>query len=397
VRTLGLRLAGVDPVYIDLVFATAMLIELELVCTTLTGISTEHLIVTAVASLLLVIPLTFRRRSPGAALVTVAVVVATQALLGGLLLSTPISDQVGPFVVIIALSYSAGAWLDFRPSLVAFGVALALVEISQFLSGAGSIPSGITGIASAGFYAALAVTPPWLVARLVRRHTSRSEAFRELTELSSSELEVRQTAAIANERARIGSELQDVIAHSISAMVIQAGGARLLMDGDPNRAREAVLNVERTGREALADLRRLLGMLRKDDDPQALSPQPGLAQVQALIASVSHGDVVCDLKVVGVPIDMTPGVDLVAYRVVESALLAASARPSHRDTVTIRYAANQLEIEIVGDIAIPDLAKRMQSVTQRVALYRGSLHMMPISADGFLVQARLPLTVGIPA
>ena len=88
--------------------------------------------------------------------------------------------------------------------------------------------------------------------------------------------DAREAAAIAGERARIGCELQDIIAHSVSAMVVQAGGARLLLRSEPDRARESILNVEETGREALADMRRLLGMLRKDDDPRALSPQPGL-------------------------------------------------------------------------------------------------------------------------
>ncbi len=164
-RTMGLRLASVDPTYLDLAFAAAMLIELELVGATIAGISREHQIVTAVACLLLVIPLLLRRRSPGVALVAVGLVAAVQTLLGGALLSTGISDEVGPFIVIIALSYSAGAWLDFRSSLVAFGVALVLVEASQFLPGGGSIPSGMSEIASTAFYAALVVIPPWLVGR----------------------------------------------------------------------------------------------------------------------------------------------------------------------------------------------------------------------------------------
>ena len=101
------------------------------------------------------------------------------------------------------------------------------------------------------------------------------------------------------ERARIGSELQDIIAHSVSAMVIQAGGARRRLRSDPERARDSILNVEHTGRDALADLRRLLGMLRKDDDPRALAPQPGLNQLGALIDSVRDAGLACELRIRG--------------------------------------------------------------------------------------------------
>jgi len=134
------------------------------------------------------------------------------------------------------------------------------------------------------------------------------------------EREQLESAAIVQERARIGSELQDIIAHSVSAMVIQAGGARRALRSDPDRARDSMRNVEQTGREALADLRRLLGMLRKDEDPRALAPQPGLKQLRELIGSMRDIDVQCELRIEGMPIDLTPGVDLVGYRVIEAAL-----------------------------------------------------------------------------
>jgi len=99
----------------------------------------------------------------------------------------------------------------------------------------------------------------------------------------------RERAAIANERLTIGRELQDIIAHSVSVMVVQAGGARRSLQSEPDRAREAILNVEQTGREALAEMRRLLGLLRKDDDPQALSPQRASSSYPSLLVRCAPG------------------------------------------------------------------------------------------------------------
>src|SRR6202043_1497050 len=112
-------------------------------------------------------------------------------------------------------------------------------------------------------------------------------------------------AAVAEERARIGTELRDIIAHSVSAMVVQAGGARMLLRRDPDRARDGIISIEETGREALGDLRRLLGILRKDDDPRALSPQPGLGQIGSLLESRSTAGATWTMRFVGEPADIT--------------------------------------------------------------------------------------------
>jgi signal transduction histidine kinase len=141
---------------------------------------------------------------------------------------------------------------------------------------------------------------------VTRRHSRRTGAFRELAAQAAAEQDTWDAAAIAAERARIGSELQDIIAHSISAMVIQAGSARLVLRSDPDRARDSIHTVERTGRQTLSDLRRLLGMLRKDDDPRALSPQPGLSQITALIDSVRRAGLTCEQSTIGDPINLTP-------------------------------------------------------------------------------------------
>jgi signal transduction histidine kinase len=241
------------------------------------------------------------------------------------------------------------------------------------------------------------IIPAWLVGRAVRGHGGRTMAFRELAAQAAQEREQRESAAIVEERTRIGSELQDIIAHSVSAMVIQAGGARRALRSDPDRAQESILAVEQTGREALADLRRLLGMLRKDEDPGALAPQPGLKQLRALIDAMRNIDVECELYTDGEPIDLTPGVDLVGYRVIEAVLQCAARHRSGPAAVTIRYRSGELELDIQGEGSIPDIDCELWGIVERVALYDGSVRTQPAGDGKFAVQARLPLREAVPA
>ncbi len=241
------------------------------------------------------------------------------------------------------------------------------------------------------------IIPAWFVGRLVRERHHRATAFGELAALAAAEQEERESAAITEERTRIGGELRDIIARSVSAMMIQAGAAGDLLRSDPARARDSILNVEQTGREALADLRRLLGMLRNDDDPRKLAPQPGLDQLASLVRAMRELGVECELRTIGEPTDLAPGVDLVGYRVIEAALLTAADHHASRAIATVRYHEHELELEIRGDSPIPDLDELLRGMSQRVSLYDGSLRALPAGQDGFGLQARLPLGVSVPA
>ncbi len=199
-----------------------------------------------------------------------------------------------PALVLLVLGYGAGVWLDERRGAAMTILAVALVFICSYLPDGGGAPGGVGETAKNVFYAAIIVAPGWLAGRVSRAQGRRNAGFKELAAVAAAEQAARRTAAIASERERIGGELQDIIAHGVSVMVVQAGSARLLLRSDPERARASILTVEHTGREALADLRRLLGMLRKDDDPRALSPQPGLKQLPALIESIRESGFACD-------------------------------------------------------------------------------------------------------
>ncbi|HEY6396177.1 MAG TPA: histidine kinase [Solirubrobacteraceae bacterium] len=393
-RALVERVTALDQRWVDWSFAIAMIIELQLEYSLSDWIPDANRLVTSVACVLFAAPIAVRRDWPALALVFCTLVAAIQTLLGGQLLTGNLAipaGGVGPILVLLALSYSAGAWLEARRSVLTLSLSLALLVACLFLPGDGGPPTGVGGIASAVFYQSLVIIPGWFVGRLAHERIRRSTAFRQLAIQAAAEQEARESAAIAQERARIGGELQDIIAHSVSAMVIQAGGARLLLRSDPDRARDSMLNVEHTGRQALADLRRLLGMLRKDDDPRALSPQPGLGQLGAMIDSVRRTGLACELRTAGERIDLTPGVDLVAYRVIEVVLLTAADHRVSRGLVTVRYAPQELEVEVSGDRTIPDLDQSLQAIADRVALYDGSLRALPPDANGFTVRAQLPL------
>jgi signal transduction histidine kinase len=389
-RALSRRIAGLDAGRVDAVLAAAILIELELEVSLDHGISASDRPLTVVVAVFFAASIAVRRRWPAGALVLCSAIAMVQALLGG-----DLSASNGVLLVPIVLAYSVGAWLDSRRAVVAVILAQSLFGGFVLLSDPNL--SSFGEIAADLFFASLLVLAPWFVGRLVLQRSHRAAAFGELAAQAAAEHDEHERAAIAQERVRIGSELQDIIAHSVSAMVIQAGGARGLLRSDPQRARESILTVERTGREALADLRRLLGMLRKDDDPRALAPQPGLDQLTTLLDLVSDGGLECELRREGEPIDLTPGIDLVGYRVIEGVLACAKDRRCARAVVSVRYLPDWLELEIRGDGSVPNLDADLRGMSERVALYEGVLETLPTGGDGFALQARLPLGAAVAA
>jgi signal transduction histidine kinase len=388
VSALHNRIARVDPRRIDAILAMAILIELEVEIQLDHGISDSHRAITIVAAALFAAPIAVRRRWPAGALVFCSAVALVEALLGGDLVASN-----GVLLVPVVLAYSLGAWLDLRRGL--FAMILGASLFAGFVLRSDSNLNSFGEIAADLFFASLLFAASWFVGRLVRERSQRAAAFGELAVQAAAEHHDRQRDAIAGERVRIGSELQDIIAHSVSAMVIQAGGARRLLRSDPARARDSILTVERTGREALADLRRLLGMLHKDDDPRALTPQPGLDELTSLLDSVRDGGLACQLRSEGEPIDLTPGIDLVGYRVIERVLVCAAHHRCGSALVSVRYLPDRLELEIRGEGSIIGLDADLRGMSERVTLYDGILETLPAGHDGFALRARLPLGAAV--
>jgi len=203
--------------------------------------------------------------------------------------------------------------------------------------------------------------------------------------------------AATEERARIARELHDVIAHSIGAMTVQAGAARTLLRDDPARARESIEAVEETGREALAETRRLLGILRRDVAAPALAPQPGLAALDRLVDAARADGLTVELAVDGAPRQLPAGRDLAAYRIVQDGLARACGRDGvTRVHVRLRWRPDALEIDIdddgrVGTGGGGDGPVELAAMRERLALYDGTIEARRRSDGVSSVRARLPL------
>jgi signal transduction histidine kinase len=221
----------------------------------------------------------------------------------------------------------------------------------------------------------------------------------ERAERAERERETAARVAVAEERARIARELHDVVAHSVSVMVLQTGAVRRLLDEHQTREREALGAVERTGREALAEMRRLLGVLRAPDEQAELAPQPGLSELPALVARTEAAGLPVALRVEGEPSALPLGIDLSAYRIVQEALTNTlkHAGPAHAE-VAIRYERDSIDIEIADDgrRAPTDNGggHGLVGMRERATLYGGELTAEAREGGGFVVHARLPVPAG---
>ncbi len=217
--------------------------------------------------------------------------------------------------------------------------------------------------------------------------------------LAAAEAE-RQAAAAraaADQRARIARELHDVVAHSVSVMVVQASGVRRLLSEDQEREREALLSVERIGRDALAEMRRMLGVMRTgEEQPMSLAPQPSLQHLDRLVAQLEEAGLPVTLRVEGTRPDLPPGIDLSAYRIVQEGLTNALRHGdgAHAEVV-VRYGDTAVEVEIADDgpgANNDELdGQGLAGMRERVALYGGTIAAGPREGGGFVLRALLPV------
>ncbi len=206
--------------------------------------------------------------------------------------------------------------------------------------------------------------------------------------------------AVADEQARIARELHDVIAHSVSVIVVQAAAADDVFDERPDQARAALRSIESTGRDALVELRRLLADVRSEDDEPA-QPQPGLARIAELAAPLRAAGLEVTLREEGAVGDPLPaGVDLSAYRIVQEALTNTLRHAgASRAEVTIRAGSDLLELEILDDgrgggLVGETAGRGIAGMRERTAMLGGTLDAGPVPGGGFRVHARLPLEAG---
>lgn len=238
----------------------------------------------------------------------------------------------------------------------------------------------------------------WAAGLVIRRkETSAERAFARAV---AAEVSARETArlAVADERARIARELHDVIAHSVSVMVVQAGAAEQRVRSDPETAGRALATIRRTGQETLAEVRRVLQLVRADEDLGPAAPQPGLAALPRLVEEAGYDGLAVELAVDGETAALPPGLDLAAYRIVQEALTNvrrhAEARTA-RVRVRVGGSGEALEIEVTDDGHGAGGATRGHGLTgmaERTRVYGGRLELGDQPDGGFRVHAALPLT-----
>ena len=342
----------------------------------------ELLIAAVVATALL-----WRRKRP--LLMAVVVVAGAGVLLG--VVTTP-KDAFGVVFPVLVAAYSTGAHLELRRSLIGFVLtsgAIAAVCIAN-------TPNDIF------FPVVFFGTVPWVVGRVIRSQTALARELSEKAEREQIAREEEAARATASERARVARELHDVLAHNLSVMVIQASAARRVVDQDPGAAIEAAELISRTGREALSELRYVFGPVRKEEG-DTLGASPGLANINQLASRAHRAGLPVEVQVAGEPIQVSPGVDLTAYRVIQEAL-TNTLKHAHgaRATVTVQYEPRELIVEVLDNgvgaadngTPVDGGGHGLVGMRERVALYGGKLEASERDG-GFAVRARLP--VGGPA
>src|SRR5262249_20805375 len=219
----------------------------------------------------------------------------------------------------------------------------------------------------------------WSAGNAVRERQARADALEERAHQLERERELATRVALAEERGRIARELHDVVAHSVSVMLVQAGAARTQLPKQPERATDALRQVETSGREALAELRRMLGLLTDADTAAELAPQPGLEQLERLVERVGQAGLDGGIQIAGDRRSLPPGLDLTAYRIVQEALTnALKYAAGARTSVVVEYDETEVRLAIFdsgGNSAdeTEGAGRGLLGMRERVAVYGGAL------------------------
>lgn len=380
VASIPARVAATDPfrkdVAITLAFVAAGLVEVALY-----DPQGESRALTGVLLVLFFAPMALRRRAPEVSAVAFSAVAALQGVIGDNFL---FDSTNSPFVAVLFTFYSVGRYVEGRYVWPLVVLLAATVTVGIALSEEGIVASDLGWVF---FMFGL----PVLAGRALRSRLLLQAELREKAMAAEGERTARARRAIEAERDRIATELQAAVANGVSAMVVQAEAVpRVLAAGDRARASESLAVIEETGRDALMEMRRLLGVLRHDGERAALAPQPGLGRLEALIERQRERGLQIDLRVEGGRRELPTGIDLTAYRVVEDALEAALEQRAGRAAVLVRYGERELQLE-VGDDRGGGTSERLPGLRDRVGLYGGHLSAGPEEGAGFRLRARLPL------
>jgi signal transduction histidine kinase len=335
-----------------------------------------------VGALAITLPLAWRRRAPLAIVLSYALICPLQGLLGGELYKGD-PPLIGALVAGALAFYSLAAHAPDRQATLGL-----LAGVAGMWTGV--LASDQVDVQSFVFSAGIVGLAPWLAGRASRARRLRAEAL-------DRERDQRARAVASEERQRIARELHDVVAHGVVLMVLQAQGARRILDTDPARAREALEAIEDTGQTALAEIRRSLGILRDEHSPAELAPQRSLDDLGALVDEMREAGLMVDLRVEGERRELGDGIDRSAYRIVQEALTNtikhAGLVPTH---VIVTYEPDGVVLEVAdeGDGAAAEAGGNGQGLAgmrERVRLHGGELDAHAVAGRGFVVRARIPL------
>jgi len=321
----------------------------------------------------------------------------------------PFAAPASVWLMGAALSFIDGRLATFNGATLAAGLAAALLlgnlpdsvearlGLIIGLAGAAVVVENKPGHQAEEFiFIPVLVAIAWLAGFALHERSEQTEAAEGRARQAEQEREAMARIAVAEERARIARELHDIVAHSLSVMVLQAGAVRHRLAGDLAEDKSALEEVEEAGRQALAEMRRLLGVMRRDDDERDLTPQPSLASVDALVDQISGAGLPVHLHVEGEPIALPTGIELSAYRIIQEGLTNAlkHGRASRAD-VTLRYIRDALEVEVCDDgqgrATTDGAGYGLLGIQERVKIYGGTMTVETAPGRGFTLKTRLPL------
>jgi signal transduction histidine kinase len=336
------------------------------------------------AILVIVLPLLARRRFPFGAPAAMGVAAALTSFVD----RTVVPYDGVTFLVGCAALFLVGLLRDRAQAVAGFAVAegvLAVVVHNDPRSGVGNF-----------VVASIIFAIVWTIAFGVGRKSVEADEARDRAARAEREREERARSAVAEERARIARELHDVVGHSVSVMTVQASGVRRLLRPDQDREREALLIVERTGREALAEMRRMVGVLRRPEEAPALAPQPSLDHLGRLVEQAREAGLPVELSIEGDAIQLPAGVDLTAYRLVQEGLTnVVKHAQATRAEVLVNYGESYLEVTVTDNgsgVGNGDGSGHgLVGIRERVSVYGGELDAGPQPGGGYRLRAKLPL------
>ncbi|MGI8559364.1 MAG: sensor histidine kinase [Solirubrobacteraceae bacterium] len=368
--------AGLRWPWLDTSLAGALLVVLEIAALS-AGHRRGPLAVNVIVVAGLALAAVWRRRSP---LWFLVVVEALAEVMNSYLIALTSAPIIAAYVLLVP-AYTVAAWANRRSAVAGLATFLAGAAIGELVVHHGKV-GNFTG-------AALTLAAAWAAGRAIRsRRVLNSELERTSVRLAA-EREDRARLAVAGERSRIARELHAVVARSVAAMVVQAEAALSLLNRDRVQADAAMSAIENTGRDVLAEMRRILGVLRHQGDGGELAPQPGVDQIYTLIERARERGQLVELAVNGDPGTLPAGVDLGLYRILEDALQSARQQQVSALGVSLRFGEQDLELRLTarchGPSSWPTSAMR-----ERLALCGGQLDPDPDDQDGWRFSARMP-------